>query len=69
MTGIFYVIPHEVTYMMHGCMVYTEHAETVAVSCGTSHVTTKQCCEYTTLVDIRKRHCEKLVTHSESHVI
>ena len=24
--------------MVHGCMVYTERAETVAVSCGTSHV-------------------------------
>jgi len=23
--------------MVHGCMVYTERAETVAVSCGTSH--------------------------------
>ena len=26
---------------VHGCMVYTEHAETAAVSHGTSHVTTK----------------------------
>ena len=24
--------------MVHGCMVYTERAETAAVSCGTSHV-------------------------------
>ena len=24
MTGIFYVILHEVTYMVHGCMVYTK---------------------------------------------
>ena len=23
--------------MLHGCMVYTERAETAAVSCGTSH--------------------------------
>ena len=23
--------------MVHGCMVYTERAETAAVSCGTSH--------------------------------
>ena len=23
--------------MVHGCMVYTEHTETAAVSCGTSH--------------------------------
>ena len=29
---------HEV--MVHGCMVYTECAETAAVSCGTSHVST-----------------------------
>ena len=27
--------------MVHGCMVYTERAETAAVSRGTSHVTTK----------------------------
>ena len=36
-----------------GCMVYTECAETAAVSCGTSHVTTTQHCTYTTLVDIQ----------------
>ena len=31
-------------------MVYTDHAERAAVSRGTSHVTTKQCCKYPTLV-------------------
>ena len=36
-------------------MVYTERAKTRAVSRGTSHVTTKQRCEYTTSVDIQKR--------------
>ena len=30
--------------MVHGCTVYAERAETAAVSRGTSHVTTKQCC-------------------------
>ena len=30
---------------VHGCMVYTERAEATAVSRGTSHVTTKQCCK------------------------
>ena len=39
--------------VVHGCMVYTECTETAAVSCGTCHVTTKQRCWYTTLVDIQ----------------
>ena len=39
-------------YMVHGCMVYAECAEMAAVSCGTSHVTIKQRCKYTTSVDI-----------------
>ena len=38
--------------MVHGCMVYTELAETAVVSRGTSHVTTKQRCKHTTHVDI-----------------
>ena len=38
---------------MQGRMVYTERAEAAAVSRGTSHVTTKQRCEYTTSVDIQ----------------
>ena len=41
--------------MVHGCMVYTERAETAAVSRDTSHVTTEQCCKYTTSADIQKR--------------
>ena len=40
--------------MVHGCMVDTERAEMAAVSHGTSHVTIKQHCKYTTLVDILK---------------
>ena len=40
--------------MMRGCMVYTERAETAAVSRGTSQVTDKQRCKYTTSVDIQK---------------
>ena len=52
--------------MAHGCTVYTEHAQTAAVSRGTSHITTKQRCNYTTSVDIQKRGIKKLVTHLES---
>ena len=40
-------------------MVYTERAETAAVSRGTSHVTTKQRCKYTTWVDIQNALCKK----------
>ena len=36
-------------YMVHDCMEYTERAETTTVSCGTSHVTIKQRCKYSTL--------------------
>ena len=57
---------HEVTGCMvawsdivHGCMVYTERAETGAVSCGTSHVSTLK---YTTSVD-NKKHAIK-TSHS-----
>ena len=39
--------------MLHCSMVYTERAETAAVSRGTSHVTTKQHCKYTNSVDIQ----------------
>ena len=39
--------------MVHGCMVYTENVEKAAVSRGTSHVTMKQRCKYTTWVDIQ----------------
>ena len=36
-------------------MMYTERAEMAAVSRGTSYVTTKQRCKYTTSVDIQDR--------------
>ena len=39
--------------LVHGCTEFTERVQTAAVSCGTSHVTTEQCCKYTTLVDIQ----------------
>ena len=39
--------------VMHGYMVYTELAETAAVSRGTSHVTTKQHWKHITSVDIQ----------------
>ena len=41
--------------MVHGCMVYTERAETAAVSRGTSHVTIKQRCKYTTSADVESK--------------
>ena len=37
--------------LVRGCMVYTEQVKT-AVSGGTSHERTKQCCKYTTWVEI-----------------
>ena len=48
-------------------MVYAERAEMAAVLRGTSHVTIKQRCKYTTSVDIQKRAIKNLVTHAESH--
>ena len=45
--------------MVHGCMVYTERADTAAVSRSTSRVSV--------LVDIQKTGYKKLVTHVESH--
>ena len=47
-------------------MVYTERAETAAVSCGTSHVESKQRRKYTTSVDIVQNALKKqksTVTH------
>ena len=49
--------------MGHGYTVYTENTEMAAVSHGTSHVTAKQHCKYTTSVDIQKA----TVTHFQSH--
>ena len=46
-----YMALHEVT--RNGRLVYTERAQTAAVSRGTSHVTTQQRCEYTTSVNIQ----------------
>ena len=39
--------PYAWSDMVHGCMVYTEHTEMAAVSCGTSHVSTAgtTCCQ------------------------
>ena len=51
-----YVALHEVTWLgdlVYGCMVYTERAESAAVSRDTSDVATKQLCKYTTSVDIQ----------------
>ena len=50
--------------MVHGCMVYTERAETTAVSCGTSHASAVS----TPLRWIFKKRAMKkkeLVTHVE----
>ena len=48
-------------------MVYTERAETAAASSGTSHITTKQHCNFTTWVDIQSAVLKATVTHLESH--
>ena len=47
--------------MLHGSMVYTECAETAAVSRGTSQVAPKQGCKYF------GGYSKRAVTHSESH--
>ena len=53
--------------MVHRCMVYTERAETAAVSCGTSHVSAVKHV-YTTSVDIQKRAIKDIHSyHVESH--
>ena len=50
--------------MVPGCMVYTERAETAAVSCGTSHVSAVS----TQLRWIfKKTRYKKAVTHAETH--
>ena len=60
-----YVALHEVTRYMC-CMVYTERAETAAVSC-TWHQPCQRC-KYTASVDIQKHAIIiRLVTHVESH--
>ena len=46
--------------MVHGCMVYTERAETAAVSCGTSHASAVS----TRLRWIFKNALKKKVIHS-----
>ena len=48
-------------------MVYTEHAQTAAVSRGTIHVTAKQRCEYTTSADIINRAIKHTHTHTHTH--
>ena len=55
--------------MVHGCMAYTERAQTAAVSYDTSHVATKQCCYYTISVDIQSALLKMLVTHVELHAL
>ena len=50
------------------CMVYTERAETAAVSCGTSQVESKQRRKYTTSVDIVKNALYKINSLSFSHL-
>ena len=50
-----------------GAWLYAVHrtcAETAAVLCGTSHVTTKQCCKYTG--EYSCMHCVKLQSHIQS---
>ena len=58
--------PYVCGCVVRGCMVYTDLAETTAVSCGTSHVTTKQRFKYITGVDIQNELQKATVTHLES---
>ena len=59
-----YVALNEVSCKLaHGCMVYTKHAKTATISCGTSQVTTKQYCKYTTSVDVQKCAIKRLQPH------
>ena len=52
--------------MVHGCMVYTEHTEMAAVSCGTSHASAVSTpLRYSGYSKMRYK---ELVTHVESHV-
>ena len=46
-------------------MVYTERAETAAVSRGINHASAVS--TYTTSEDVQKRAIKKLFTHAESH--
>ena len=45
----------------YGAWLYTERAETAVESRGTSHVTTKQRCKYTTSMDGKKKRKKFLV--------
>ena len=58
-----YAALHEVT-LCTVVIVYTERAETAAVSCGTSPC---QRCKYTIVVDVQKSAIKKRFTHVESH--
>ena len=53
--------------MVHGCIVYTERAETAAVPRGTNHVTTKHRGKYTISVEFQNALPNSTVTHLESH--
>jgi len=54
LAGTSYVTTMKWRDMVHGWMVYTEGGEMAAVSRGTSHVTIKQRCKYTTSVGIQE---------------
>ena len=58
-----YVALHEGTRCT-GCMVFTERAETAAVSCGTSHASAVSIHYFGRY---SKQRYKKLVTHVESH--
>ena len=51
---------------MHGCMVYTERAETAAISCGTNHASAVSTPLRWRLKQ-QEPHYKKLVIHVESH--
>ena len=51
--------------MVHGCMVYTEHAPRRQQFHVAPAMPAR--CKYTISVDIQKRAFKKIVTHVESH--
>ena len=69
-----YVCGFAWSHMVHGCMVYTERAETAAVSCSTSHVGTvitplrwilKKCAKHK---HTHTHACTHAPTHARTHV-
>ena len=70
-THALYVCGFALNDMVHGCMVYTERAETAAVSCGTSHASAVSIpfwWIFKNALKKKKKKKKKLFTHVESYV-